>query len=319
MKSILMATLLVAGCANQNGCTTEGNTNTDTDVSNGAEVETDEAKLKKNVTYLCVGMEKSSRFGDCPGCKLDATRLNNILGTKLGYKGTLLISNQATKSAVVSKLKAGIEATPANGLFLFCYSGHGGQEYLGGTEPDGADRKDEYLCLYDTYMLDDEIWSIVSKCKGRVFLYFDACHSATMYRSVKELVTKVPTQEEVQKGVPLDKCVGTALSVKSEEMVSSKGFTFRPERFITAQAMGADGSKATPNILCWSGCKEAQYSYGGSSGGVMTSTLVKNWKKGITYKKLWPLVVKGVQKEQPSQNPIQTFVGSFSDSLEAFK
>ena len=313
-----MATLLVTGCANQNGCTTEGNANTDTDVSNGTEVETDEAKLKKNVTYLCVGMEKSSRFGDCPGCKLDATRMDAMFRDKFGYKGSLLISEKATKSAVVSKLNAGIESTPEDGMFMFCYSGHGGQESLGGKEPDGSDSQDEYLCLYDTYMLDDEIWEIVSKCKGRVFLYFDACHSATMYRSVKEMVINVPKQEEIQKGIPLDECVGTALSVRSDEMVSSKGFTFHPERFVGAQAMGSDG-KSQFRMLCWSGCKEVQYSYGGNAGGVMTSCLMHNWKKGISYSLLWGRTRQGVMKEQPTQTPVQTLVGDWPTLSEAFK
>ena len=305
-NKIAVACLLLAGCI------PGGN-----EPGTGAEV-SGNAKTNAPVSYLCVGMEESKRFGSCPGCRLDATRMDALLREKFGYGGSLLISEKATKSAVVEKLKAGIGSTPANGLFLFCYSGHGGQEYLGGKEPDGADRQDEYLCLYDTHMLDDEIWEIVSKCKGRVFLYFDACHSATMYRSVKEIVTKVPTQEEIQKGVPLDECVGTALSVRSDEMVSSKGFTFHPERFVGAQAMGADGS-STLRMLCWSGCKEAQYSYGGGTGGVMTSCLMQNWKKGISYSLLWGRTRLGVTKEQPTQNPVQTVVGDWPTLSEAFR
>lgn len=276
----------------------------------------DEAKTnsQSSVSYLCVGMESSKRFGSCTGCKLDATRMDAMFRDKFGYKGSLLISERATKSAVVEKLKAGIDSTPTNGLFLFCYSGHGGQEYIGGKEPDGADRQDEYLCLYDTYMLDDEIWEIVSKCKGRVFLYFDACHSATMYRSIQ---IDIPVFEHRSGGVRGN--VAKAMSVESrDKMVSSKGFTFHPERFVGAQAMGFDG-KSQFRMLCWSGCKESQYSYGGNAGGVMTSCLMQNWKKGISYSLLWGRTQQGVMKEQPTQNPVQTVVGDWPTLSEAFR
>ena len=166
-KNVIIAAAVVSGCLN-----TGNPPNGDAQVS------------PANVRYLCVGMESSKRFGSCPGCEKDATSLSHLLSSKLGYTGDTLVSSQATKASVVDKLKRGVESTPEDGLFMFLYSGHGGQEKLGGAERDGSDNYDEYLCLYDTYMLDDEIWEIVSKCKGRVFMYFDACHSATMYRSV---------------------------------------------------------------------------------------------------------------------------------------
>lgn len=252
--------------------------------------------------FLCVGMEQSARFGSCPGCELDAQRMFNILNGKLGYQGDMLISTAATKSAVVFKLKAGIEATPPDGLFIFSYSGHGGQEYLGGKEPDGSDSPDEYLCLYDSHMLDDEIWEIVSKCRGRVFLYFDACHSATMYRGVAAELSVKP---------------GEAKALAAD-MVKSKGFKFDTEKFLVARALSDNGLGAV-RILCWSGCKEAEYSYGSSRGGELTNALVKHWKKGITYKTLWPLMVSTVQKSEPSQHPVETGIGGGFDGVEAFR
>lgn len=237
-----------------------------------------------NANYLCVGMEMSNRFGSCPGCEKDARRLSDLLSSKYGYSGLTLISSQATKERVVQELKKGIESTDEDGLFLFLYSGHGGQEYMGGHEPDGADSKDEFLCLYDNYMLDDEIWEIVSKCRGRVFLYFDACHSETMYRSVS---------------VPIVKDIGSAMSVS---MVKTKGFMFRPR----ASAM-SEG--ASPRLMCWSGCKEFEYSYGSSSGGIMTNVLMSRWSIGKTYGSMWNEVLSGVGRQRPDQHPVCTVIG----------
>jgi len=261
------------------------------------------------VSYLCVGMEMSKRFGSCPGCELDAKRLSTLMKSKYGYSGETLISEKATKSEVVKRLKAGIEGTPEDGLFLFFYSGHGGQESLGGKEPDGADRKDEYLCLYDAHMLDDEIWELVSKCKGRVFLYFDACHSATMYRSVSFDLKAAQRSANGAK----------ALSCDSGDFTTSKGFTFRPERFVKASAMDTDASRQPIRLLCWSGCKEAEYSYGGNNGGTLTICVVSNWKAGMSYSDLWSKARKDVKKMQETQNPVQTYVGDFPSGAEAFR
>ena len=266
----------------------------------------DTSKTNSTPRYLCVGMETSRRFGSCPGCAVDAARLTSILSKSMGYSGSTLISEQATKSAVVSKLEEGIMSTPKDGLFIFCYSGHGGQERLGGKEPDEADVPDEFLCLYDTYMLDDEIWEIVSKCRGRVFLYFDACHSATMYRSVASEKRSVDSD--------------TAVSLEIVDVMKTAGFSFRPERFVTAQAMDAGHGSGNVRMLCWSGCMEPEYSYGGSRGGVMTRAVYSNWKKGVTYSSLWPKVVNFVKMEQPTQNPTQTSIGSgFGREVEAFR
>lgn len=299
MKMIVVAAMLLSGCINSGSGSA---------VSGHGQVQ----QSGSNVSYLCVGMETSKRFGACPGCELDAKRLASLMKTRMGHDGEILISGQATKSEVVQRLKKGIERTPEDGLFMFFYSGHGGQENLGGKEPDGADRPDEYLCLYDTYMMDDEIWDIVSKCKGRVFLYFDACHSATMYRSVAS--EKLHDDIAAKKGTD----VATALAVDVKEVVSSKGFTFDPNKFVKAKPLdGSSGS--SPRILCWSGCKEEEYSYGGNNGGTLTICVVNNWKQGISYSALFDSAYHAVNDAQKTQHPVETRIGLFQTFTEAFR
>ena len=293
MKIAMVAFSLLAGC-----------------VRTGANVDAPYDSSETNGSYLVVGMEHSVRFGDCTGCELDARRITNMIKSQ-GYSGETLVSEKATKSEVVKRLKAGINNTPEDGLFMFFYSGHGGQESLGGSEPDGSDAKDEFLCLYDTYMLDDEIWSIVSRCRGRVFLYFDACHSATMYRSVAaDLSTSA--------GPKRSKRVATALALNENIFVESKGFTFKPEKFVRATPLEVT-TKSSPRILCWSGCKEEEYSYGGNKGGTLTICMLANWKSGITYDALWSKTRENVIEYQPRQHPVQTVVGDFQKSAEAFR
>lgn len=292
MKIAMMAVAVIAGC---------------TGAVDTPEVAPVTAVAKGKARYLCVGMEYSARFGACPGCEKDARYLNELMYGSYGYKGDMLLSAQARKADVVSKLKAGIEATPEDGLFLFFYSGHGGQERIGGSEPSGADAADEYLCLYDTYMLDDEIWEIVSRCRGRVFLYFDACHSATMYRSVASdaKIAEASARGDV---IPLE-AVG---------MKRTCGFTFRPKALSVAKAAGVD-QKELVRMLCWSGCREAEYSFGSNMGGELTLALKAYWGRKTSYSSLWAKMSKRVTKYQKTQHPVATSVGVNFDGEEAFK
>jgi len=296
MKSALLAAAMIGGCLNGVGIDDPYDTG---------------PLAPSKIRYLCIGMENSERFGECIGCENDARRLSSLMKDRYGYPGDTLISSQATKDRVVRFLRNGIENTPDDGLFLFFYSGHGGQEWLGGKEPGGADAKDEYLCLYDSHMLDDEIWDIVSRCRGRVFLYFDACHSATMYRSVSyELKAKSRKPGRAE-----------PMGLSPNDIITSSGFTFRPENLVKAGAMSADGnSSPCPRILCWSGCRETEYSYGGRKGGYLTLAVLNSWEKGKTYSELWKEASAWVKKIEPDQNPVQTYVGDgFQETMEVFR
>jgi hypothetical protein len=241
-------------------------------------------------------METSKRFGSCPGCKYDSDRVNNLLRSQFRYKGVLLQSEAAKRDVVVKAINDAVMATPSDGLFIFYYSGHGGQENLNSpntSEPSGADDADEYLCLYDTYLLDDELWDIISKCKGRVFLVFDCCHSQTMFRSISSDIAIAR---------------GLAVPLESKE-VKSSGFDLKP------RAIALDA--ASFRMLCWSGCLEKEYSYGSKNGGVMTNSLMNRWKKGMSYDVLWNKILSDVKMLQPTQHPKATQYGT--GFKEAFK
>ena len=136
----------------------------------------------KNTTgVLCIGMENSRYAGNCPGAKIDAERMHIILQNYSNHT-TLLVSQQATKAVVVQKM---VEVCQKDLAIIF-YSGHGGDQKQSSTTklnyPE-ATGKDQFLCLYDAQMLDDEIWHVICGAKGRVVLICDCCHSGTMFRA----------------------------------------------------------------------------------------------------------------------------------------
>ena len=133
-------------------------------------------------TYaVVVGMENSAFVGQCPGAGLDASRMKDLLSSYCTNVAYFRDSN-ATKVAVTSALKSAI-ARAGDGLVIFYYSGHGGSEPFPDTGIEEEDGSDEFLCLWDTWLRDNEIWDIIKKSKGRFFMISDSCHSQTQFRS----------------------------------------------------------------------------------------------------------------------------------------
>lgn len=134
-----------------------------------------------NTYVVVVGMEKSRFAGECPGAGYDADRMYKLL-VQYTPNAVLLRDSNATKANVVSTLRNAV-AKAGDGLVIFFYSGHGGSEPFPDTGIEETDGHDEFLCLWDTYVRDNEIWGIVNRSRGRIFFLFDCCHSETMMRN----------------------------------------------------------------------------------------------------------------------------------------
>lgn len=143
--------------------------------------ETNSMAKSTNTYAVVVGMEKSQFAGECPGAGYDADRMYKLLEQYTAGL-VLLRDNNATKANVVDALTRAIE-NAGNGLVVFYYSGHGGSEPFPDTGIEETDGKDEFLCLWDTWLRDNDIWKMIQKCKGRFFMISDSCHSQTQFRS----------------------------------------------------------------------------------------------------------------------------------------
>lgn len=200
--------------------------------------------VKTATTYaVVIGMENSKFAGACPGAKLDSDRMYSLI-SKYAQNTVLLQDEKATRATVRSAVENAIGKC-GNGLFILFYSGHGGSDPFPDTGIEESDGRDEYLCLYDNYFRDNEVWSLISKCKGRVLVIVDACHSRTMFKN---------SNITFLKAIPL-----TA--------------TWHESGILPMQ--------------CWSGCPDDTYSYGSSTGGQFTNTLLKYFKPSMTYDELW--------------------------------
>ena len=116
----------------------------------------------------------------------DAQALHGLFLAK-GFSpdGTILRTNAA---ATKTQLEADIDALAAragrNSLFVFYFSGHGGQDSADGPEPPPQDALDEYIYLYDGDgiqqggLRDDELMARISRIPSRQkVVIIDACNS----------------------------------------------------------------------------------------------------------------------------------------------
>ena len=142
-----------------------------------------------NRRAMCVGID---RYPTAPlgGCANDArTWRETFLG--LGFEvPTLLLDEQATRSAIVSGLSDLIRSSRAGDVLAFQFAGHGTQlPDLDGDEAGGdSPGEDEALCPVDfdrgQFVIDDDLAAIFNTIPDgvSVTVFTDCCHSGTITR-----------------------------------------------------------------------------------------------------------------------------------------
>ncbi|MFH1530732.1 MAG: caspase family protein [Pseudomonadota bacterium] len=134
---------------------------------------------------LIVGVGTYSTGESLPGIDLDVKIARNI-AKLLGIPDSgikVLWNEDATVANFIKQaetwLRTGVSADDR--VFVY-FSGHGG--WQPDQSGDEADQRDEFLCFYDTGLLDDDINVLLRTIPSRTVIYFaDACHSGTSTRS----------------------------------------------------------------------------------------------------------------------------------------
>ena len=241
----------------------------------------------KNKKYaVIVGME-TSRFGACPGADKDSITMNGMVSQ---YTDNIVRLNnkQATVAAFKKALTDQIQKVPEDGLLILTYSGHGGQYNKSTTAKDETDGRDEFLCLYDGALIDNDLWEMFGWCKGRIFVVFDCCHSGTMYR--------LPTEQE--EGVE-----------EEDRLPLEKPFFAKFENV-------RDVSR---RMLVISGCGEETVSWGDSKGGgCLTSSMKRAFNKCLNYREWWNKFKTDSALKKVKQVPICTKIGAFDLNAKIF-
>jgi hypothetical protein len=128
--------------------------------------------------------------GQLYGCEPDADDMQGIAASQ-GLNAEKLLTQHATRDAVLNKLGDLAEELKSGDLLVVSYSGHGG--YLPDQNGDETDGKDETWCLYDGQLLDDELYGAWMKFGPgvRILVFSDSCHSGTVIKR-KDLENPTP-------------------------------------------------------------------------------------------------------------------------------
>ena len=201
----------------------------------------------------------------CWGCELDVDNIQRILHP-LNYRINTLKTAQATSRNILSSLNSAAEQLDKDDMFVFYFSGHGGQQP--DHNYDEADGRDETIVAFDREINDDELDNIWMKMRQevRIVMISDSCNSGTNYRNIRTIENSTPM----------------------------KPLSNRRESDFKAQ------------MIHIGGCQDGSSSIGYQEGGAFTKTLCNAWENGnfngsysTFYEKICSLITSG---QEPQYN-----------------
>ncbi|MCP4413075.1 MAG: hypothetical protein GY808_11000 [Gammaproteobacteria bacterium] len=212
----------------------------------------------------------------CWGCELDVDNMDRILKS-VGYQTNVIKTAAATRDNILSALYRAAENMTNGDIFVFYYSGHGGQQPdFNGDEMDG---KDETLVAYDREVIDDKIHNALEKFATgvRIVMISDSCNSGTNYRGIRTINAN-------ENGVfrPVARNSNKDLNIKAQ-------------------------------LIHLSGCRDGFTSAGYEGGGAFTMALCVAWQNGAfkgNFKNFHSKICKVIRS---SQKPQYSEYGPVSD------
>lgn len=212
----------------------------------------------------------------CQGCRKDVEHLAAILKSQ-GFTPHPLLDEAATKSNVLKSLSSASKECENGDIFVFFYSGHGGQ--VKDISGDEIDQLDETLITYDVDVIDDELNDIWLNFKPgvRILMLSDSCHSGSVYKGLKD------------------------------------GSISMPKPFFDKSTI----SDMKAEMLFFGGCHDRERSYGDENGGVFTNSLSRVWNEGRfsgNYEKFFNQI-KIMAENDDMQHPEYHEYGPVNDSF----
>lgn len=246
-------------------------------------VVTDSKKL-----YLSCGLnDYPGTKNDLNGCVNDALDWTDLLHREYRFNVTRLTNYEVGKSNVVNALKDMVAKASEGWHLVWSFSGHGSN--VADKDGDEPDKRDECLCLHDSFLLDDEIRAILKNLHPKASFTFisDSCHSGSVTRAFMSTLNIDAPYAKPRFLPPED---------NNEALVipGSMARIMNPEEGM--------------NEILISGCSPTEYSYdayiGGRYNGAMTYNAVRILKQtpNITYNAFYAQL----RKVLPSSNYPQT-------------
>lgn len=125
---------------------------------------------------------------DLPECANDARKLAEAVrnqGNMPSDQEFLLTDAQASTQNIRQAMQTIAQRIGPEDVFVFFYSGHGGQTDGASRDARELDQRDEYLLAYDGQLMDDELGTLFDALRARVSLVaIDACFAGGFAKDV---------------------------------------------------------------------------------------------------------------------------------------
>jgi len=153
--------------------------------SSQSSISSDDIMVAGKKRALCFGInDYPGSSNDLRGCLNDVSDWTSLLRDVYRFDQLTNITNaNCTRNNIKKAMEEIINISMPNDVLVISYSGHG--TYVADRDGDEIDGKDEAICLYDGFLIDDEIKEIMSKIKDdvRTTIIFDSCFSGTATRA----------------------------------------------------------------------------------------------------------------------------------------
>lgn len=247
--------------------------------------------------------------GKLVACEYDAEDMRKLAVAR-GIEPRMLLTKDATRDALLTELRAAAKALEPGDLFFVTYSGHGGR--LPDVSGDEIDGMDETWCLFDSELLDDELYAAWARFSEgvRVVVLSDSCHSGS--------VVKLAFQRGLAPAAAGEDSRAPAVRAMPLELMRKVYEAHRA--FYDENAEASKGAKAADiraSVLLISGCQDNQFSSDGAFNGLFTGTLLRVWRGGKfkgDYRRLHRSILR---RMPPEQSPNYMLIGRANPDFES--
>jgi metacaspase-1 len=210
--------------------------------------------------------------GKTHGAAPDARSMREI-AERQGYAATLLLTGDATRDAVLAWLRDARTLSPEH-MLLVTYAGHGAR-FRDADRHEEEDGRDESWCLFDGYLLDDEIHDALSQLPAgmRVLVVSDSCYSGTIIRDgfgqgsdPAIVVGETPYTEDTRAMPPF----------AAAEAYNRRRAFYEP----IYSNLRAHRTGVTATVLLLAACTEDTVAYDTREHGKFTAALLEAWDEG---------------------------------------
>lgn len=264
---------------------------------NNLYIENKYLRVNKNIKKysLSFGINKyPNPANNLKGCVNDAINWRNILRDKVGFDSILFLDSEVNSKNFSNSIIELSQKCIPDDIFVLTYSGHGSSVI--DTHNDELDGRDECICLYDKFFIDDEIKSLFDKFQKGVRICFisDSCHSGTVTRAFNnQNIIKENLYKKARYLPPEDDNI--ALSISKLPLIGKMKNIIIEDDMI--------------DILI-AGCKDTEYSYDaiidGIPCGAFSYYAQKVIKESIIEKLTYEEFYNSLKKYLPSNTYNQT-------------